>query len=133
MQPLLVRLADLQRLEIKLDVEVGHDRHELLGEANLVGILRERLPSSFARDLLCMLEDSVHAAVLLQELERRLGTHALRAGDVVGGVADQGQVVDDLGGGDAKLLVGVALVHPLGRYAGGSPSSRVQQMNPGPD
>ena len=103
----------------------------MLGEADLICIFRERLPYTLCGNVARVLENLIEAPVLIEELERRLRPYAPGSGNVVGGVTDQGQVVDHLGRRNTEFLVGVPFVHPFGRHSSASTAPRVQEVDAG--
>ena len=112
-QPVVVGLPEPQRVEVELHVEVLADRHELLGEPRLVGVLLQRLARALLRDARDVLQDALQRAVLVHELARRLVADPRDAGHVVARVAHEREVVGDERRGDAEPLGGVLHPHPL--------------------
>ena len=78
-----------------------------------------------------MLQNPLEVPVLIEKLEGRLRSNTPGSGNVVGGVTDQRQVVDYLGGRNAEFLVSITFVHPLGRHARASAAPRVQEVDTG--
>jgi hypothetical protein len=65
-QHLVVRLPDLECLEIQLDVEVGHDRDQPLGEANGLRVFLQRLGRARRLETFRVHDQRLDVAVLLQ-------------------------------------------------------------------
>ena len=130
-KPGTIGLPHLQRLQVQLDVEIRHERHELPGESDLVRILRERLPHTLGGDFARVLENLVEAPVLIEKLEGRFRPNAPGSGNVVRGVPDQGQVVDYLGRRNTEFLVSITLVYPFGRHTRASAAPGVQEVDTG--
>ena len=105
-------LGDLVRLEvgkrqpvqIELEVEVAHDGCDLAREKREVLVVAHLL-ELLALEVVEMLIEPLDAAVLLQELGRRLGADARHAGYVVGAVAHEPEVVGNLLRRDAVLFL----------------------------
>ena len=131
-KPGTIRLSHPQRLKVQIDVEIGHERHELFREADFVGILHERLPYALGGNVARVLENLVDAPVLIEKLEGRLGPNATGSRDVVRGVADQCQVVDYLGRRNTELFVSISLVHPFSCHTGASAPPWIQEVDAGP-
>ena len=74
---------------------IGQDGGQLAAHARLLGVFPHPLPQ-LALDLVSVLQDPFHTAVLLDELDGGLLPHTGDAGDVVHGIAHQPQDVDDL-------------------------------------
>ena len=127
----MIGLPHPQRLQVQLDVEIRHERHELPGESDLVGMLRERFPHTLGGDVARVFENLVQAPVFIEKLDGRFWPYARSSWNVVGGVPDQSQVVDYLGRRNAELFVSVTLVHPFGRHTCASASPGVQEVDTG--
>ena len=76
-------------------------------------MLEQRFAWSFAGNVGRAGENRIEIAVRLEQLQRRLVAHAFDAGDVVGAVAYQREIVYDPLGTDAEALARVGLVNPL--------------------
>ena len=101
-EPLAIRLLDAQRREIQLDRQVRADGDQILGQADVVGVRQERLPSPLPRDVRRAREELLHRAELLDEPRRGLLAHAGDAGYVVRRVPLQGDVVQVLPGRSSR-------------------------------
>ena len=89
-------------------------RRQLLGDAGVVGVVRQVLLALGARDLLDVGEHALEVAELLQQLGGGLVADARDAGDVVGGVALEPDQVGDQLGRDAVALDHALAVVDLG-------------------
>ena len=83
---------------------VGVELHQLPAQQGLLAILFEVLLLGRAADFVHVREDVLQGAVFLQQVAGRLGADQRHARHVVGRVADQGLVIDDLVRRDAPLL-----------------------------
>ncbi len=114
-QPLAVRFAQFQLVELELDGKVIADRHQILREACFFGVALQRLARPLLFDFGGVREDLLERAETLDQLYGRLRSDAAHPGDIVRGVADQRQVVGDALGRHAKSVGGVRLIDELGR------------------
>ena len=102
----LINRARRRIVEVEGEVAVALERDEAAGRVQLAGGdggLQVLL--LFTLELVHPLDQLGYGAKLLDELGGGLRADALDAGDVVGAVADEGLVVDDLLGRDAALLL----------------------------
>ncbi len=104
-----------ERIEIELDVEVGHDRDQLLRKPDHVGVLRERLRRTRRLQRLGIRDEFLNVGVLGQQLHRRLGSYPPRTRHVVRGVSNERQIIGDLRRRNPEFLVRVLLGHPIRR------------------
>src|SRR5262249_40905608 len=116
-------------LEIELDGDVTPQRHQLARQSGVVGLREQRFPRALAWNLGRFREDRVEIAVGLEQLHRRLVPDALDAGDVVGAVADQREIIDDALRGHAEPLARVGLIHPLLFDRGLAAAPRIEQRD----
>ena len=75
-------------------LQIAADGRQLSGQRNLLQAGPQVFPD-LARDAVGLLDQRVQRAVLLQPFRRCLRADLGDAGDVVRGIADQGQIVDD--------------------------------------
>jgi len=68
-------------------------------------------------------------AVGLEQLDRGLVANALHAGNVVGGVADEREIVDDALGRYAEPLARIGLIHPLLLHGRLPTTARVEERD----
>ena len=102
---LAVVVAEPGGLEVELDRQVAHDRHQLAALEDPVARLGQGQPELLGRHLVDPLEDALEAAERLDELRRGLLAHAGDARDVVGRVALERLEVDHLGRLEAVPLL----------------------------
>ncbi len=102
-----------QLLEVELDVHVVSERHQLLRQVGLVLVLFEGLLDRLLLHLFEVRVDAVEVPVGLEELDRGLRPHPLDARHVVGAVAHQREVVAQLRGRHAHLLLRLVRVVDL--------------------
>src|SRR6202007_1242746 len=102
---------------------------ELARQARIIGLLEQRLARALARDIGGVRENRFEVAVGLEQLRGGLVADALHPGNVVGGVADEREEIDDARGWDAEALAGIVLIDPL-LFDGGLPAApRVEQRD----
>ena len=110
-----VVVADLGLPEIELHGRVVDDRGELLGHERFAALLAQFLLRRGRLDLVQVLVNLLQIAPLVEQLHRALVAQPLDAGDVVGLVAHDRLVVDDLDRIDAiavaDALIGVVAHH----------------------
>ena len=87
----------------EVDGDVTAEGDELFGEGEAWGGFAEFF-AAFAFDFVGVGEEVVEGAVVLEELCRGLFADAVDAGDVVDGVAHEGEHVDDLVGAEAGFF-----------------------------
>jgi hypothetical protein len=129
LEDLAVRLANLEGIDIEIDGKVPVDGDEPLGEERLLAVLLQCLASPLPGDLPGPLQDLLHGAVLLDQLDRRLRPDPPHPRDVVGAVPDQPQVVRHPLRGHAEPLVRIGEVHPLLLHASRPAAPRVQEAD----
>ena len=93
----------------------------------------QRLAGTLGRDLGGAGKNGLEVAVLGEQLLGTLLADPLHAGDVVGGVADQGQEVHHLVRRHAQPLGGVGLVHPDLVHRRRAAAPGIEQGDAGPD
>ena len=109
-----VRRGRGELLDRQRHFEIGADGGEAARELEC-GEPGAQVLAHLAGDFGDAADQLVEAAVLLQQLRGRLGPDLLDSWNVVGGVADQRQVVDDLLGVDVELeLHALAVEHRVG-------------------
>ena len=126
-QPVRVGRRHPQVVDLHFHGHIRADRHEFLGEEDLLPVGDQRLAHALGLHLVRVVERGFHRPVLVQQLCRRLRADPRGTRHVVRRVAHQREVVDDPFGRHSELLGGRRFVHPVGRDAGGSPPARVQQ------
>ena len=94
-QAIDVRVRRLEVGEPDGQFHVLADRRQFARQLERADIVTQAL-ADLALDLVRLYDEFVGAAVFVQPFRRGLGAHLRDAGDVVGAVADQGEVVDDL-------------------------------------
>ena len=100
-------------------IDIVVERDQLARHARLVGIGGDQLAALGLLDLIGAGEQRIEVAVFADQRARRLDADAGDAGDVVGGVADQGLDVDDLLGRHAEIIDdALAVEAALGPVAG---------------
>ena len=92
--------------------DLGVDARKRMGELRAL-LSRFQTLAGAGRDLIEMGIDALERAVLLQQGEGCLGADAGDAGDVVGRVAHERFLFDDLFGGEADLFIEVLRRQPL--------------------
>ena len=105
---LAVVVPDLGLHEVELDGRVVDDGGELLGKEGSVALFAQLFLGGGRLDLVEVLVDLLQAAPGVEQLDRALVAQTLDAGDVVGLVADDRLVVDDL-----DRVYAVAVAHPF--------------------
>ncbi len=105
-----IALARCQVLHADVEVDVALDRCELLRQAQRIDVVAQAL-AHLALDLLAVLDDAVRRLVLVEPFRGGLGADLGNAGDVVGGIADERKVVDDLLGPHVELGLDRVAVH----------------------
>ena len=83
-QPLAIRLACSQCLEVERDVDVVADRDQLLGESRFARLRKKRLTGSLLGDLGRVRENLLDRAVAVHQLDGGLVPDAAYTGNVVG-------------------------------------------------
>ena len=110
-----VVVADFGLPKIELHGRVVDDRGELLGHERFAALLAQLLLRRGRLDLVQVLVNLLQIAPLVEQLHRALVAQPFDAGDVVGLVADDRLVVDDLDRIDAvavaDALIGVVAHH----------------------
>ena len=104
-----VVVTEDELVEVDVEGNVADQQHDVDVAAH-VGLGRPEVLPQLRRLLGEVLEDPVDAAVRRDELGRRLLADAGDAGEVVGGVAAQGGVLEVLGRRDAGALLDAGLV-----------------------
>ena len=122
--------ADAQLFEIELHGHVTPQRHELARETCIVGLLQERLAGALARDVRRAGENRVQISVGLEQLHRGLVANALDAGNIVGAVADEGEIIHHPLRRHAEPLACVRLIDPLLLDGRLSTAPGVEQRDP---
>ena len=119
--------------EIELDRHVALQRDELAREPRVVRLREQRFPRTLARDVRRPRENRVEIAIRLEQLDGGLIADSFYAGDVVGGVADEREIVDDPLRRHAETLARIRLIDPL--FLDGSLSSapRIEKRHTGSD
>ena len=120
-----VRRSRREGVGIEGDREVVLECHESLAQARGVDLLRERVARARRLDLVDMREHLLHRAPLCDQRERALVTDAAHTGHVVGGIANEREIVDDALWRDTKPLVGILAAVPL---LGGAPGWAVPRI-----
>jgi hypothetical protein len=88
-QPLPIRLAADQLLQLQGQIRILAQGGEALGEAGLLGLLEQRLPRPLGLDLVGVLEQPLQAPPFADQRGAALFADSLDARDVVAGIADQ--------------------------------------------
>ncbi len=122
-----VGLLHAHRVEVQPQGEIGPNRHQVLRESRLVGVLQQGLARPLFRDLRRVGEDRLEIAIGTDELARRLLPDTGHTGDVVRRVADERQVVRDAVRRDAEPVRPVHDTDPLLLDPGRSAAPRVQE------
>ena len=82
-QSINVRLAGMHLLDIKLDLHVALDGHQLFAHQDLLAVVLQRFAISFAINLGSMVERGFQAAETLNEFHGTFVADSRRAGNVV--------------------------------------------------
>ena len=112
-QGVFIQVLALQQVHIQRDGNVQCDCSQPITVANLLLVLRHfLLYGTF--EFVCSLQESFHAAKLLNQIGGRLLPHSRASGYVVGGVSHEAQDVDDLSG----ILNAPFLAHLVRTHSG---------------
>ena len=107
-----VRVPGPELVHVAREVEVLPDRREFLRQAKLLDILPEAF-ADLTLDVVGVFDDVVGTRILVEPLRRRLRADTRHPRDVIGAVADQGQVIDDLLGINVELLLDAVAIEDL--------------------
>ena len=91
-----IRFERAHGFKFKLHRYFAMDGHQFLAEQDGLAIILQRLAIGLALHFIGMIERRLHAAELLDQLNRSLVTDPGRAGDIVDGVAAQSHYIDYL-------------------------------------
>jgi hypothetical protein len=130
---LLIGLLQGEAGDVELDRHVALDRDQLPAQPRVVGLAEERLAGALGAHLGRVRQDGLEVAVLEQQLLRPLLADPLHAGDVVGAVSHQREVVHHLRWRHAKSLVGVGFIDPGLLHGRGAATPGIEQRHPGAD
>ena len=114
-QPRDVGLAARELVRLHGKLEVASDRCELPRQRHVVQVLTQAFPD-LALDLVAVREQRIERRVLVEPLRSGLGADLGHARDVVGGIADESEVVDDLLGVDIELCLDTGPIEPRVRH-----------------
>ena len=103
---------EFQRLQRKVQIHVGFQRHQLAAGPDLVGKVDQGLAALRLLDLVGMLQKIVEIAIFVDQQGRSFDADPRRAGDVVDTVAGQGLHVDHLVRPDTELFLDLFRADP---------------------
>ena len=90
-------------VQVEADLQVGYNGRQAAAEVGVVAASRQLLAHAFGQFIQVGI-DALQGIVFLQQADGRLFANASHAGDVVGGIADQGLVIHHLVGAHAQVL-----------------------------
>ena len=132
-QPHRVTFTHTKRVEIQLDRHVLADSHQIPTQPCGVGIGEQRLASTFALYLRCVLENGIEVAKLFDQLPGCLITDSLHPWHVVRRIADHRQVVNHPLGRHSQPVSGVLHGHKFLLHRRRASPPGVQQRNRRPN
>src|SRR5260221_9169976 len=103
-------------VEVKVERNIGHDARESTAQEGVLAALFQ-LVALAALKLIQMRVYVINTAVLFDQLNRRFVADTAHAGDIIGGVAYEGLVIDELFRLNAEALHHMRDVVSLGRAA----------------